>query len=137
MLPFFSIMDQRGNNTIIAHETTQGVYFTLKKLKECKFGDTVRITEIKTPIAQYQVPKEVHDDPASWEAFSKIFISPNREMFKKNLELTFISYLRSDGKPEKDSLMKIHQVNSLAGYSYMVFNICHVCCANKGLKKKV
>ena len=106
-------MDQKWY--IRAHETPQGLYFTLKQLKEFKFGDTVQIIEIKSPTVQYQVPKEVHDDPASWEAFPEIFISPNRGKFKTNLEQTFISYLRNDGKPEKDSVMKIHQVNSLAG----------------------
>ena len=44
----------------------------LKQLKEVKFGDTVSIAEIQTAIVRYGVPKEVNDDPESWEAFSKI-----------------------------------------------------------------
>ena len=90
-----------------------GAYLTLKKLKEIQFGDTVRITEIKTPLVQFQVPKEVHDDPESWEAFSKIFISSDEQTFQENLETTFISYLRSDGKPETQPLSIIYKVKFL------------------------
>ena len=73
-------MDEKGNYK--ANECPQGIYVTLKQLKELKFADTIWITEIKTPIVKYQVPKEVHDDPTSWEAFSNIFISPNRQILK-------------------------------------------------------
>ena len=52
-----------------------GFYTTLKALKNLKFGDTVQLTDIKTPIVQYPIPKEIDNDPESWDAFSKIFVA--------------------------------------------------------------
>ena len=37
-----------------------GFFVTFKQLKEQKFGDTVRITEIKTPIVHYHVEKAMN-----------------------------------------------------------------------------
>ena len=48
-----------------------GMYITLKQIKEIKFSDTARVTEIKMPIVSYKIPKEINDDPESWEAFQK------------------------------------------------------------------
>ena len=62
-------------NPLYFISASEDVFFvTFKQLKEQKFGDTVRITEIKTPIVHYHVEKAINDDPASWDAFSKIFI---------------------------------------------------------------
>ena len=36
-----------------------GMYITLKQIKEIKFSDTARVTEIKTPIVSYKIPKEM------------------------------------------------------------------------------
>ena len=87
-----------------------GFFVTLKQLKEQKFGDTVCITEIKTPIVHYQVEKAINDDHESWDAFSKIFIAANRPAVAKNIHTTFISYIRSDGKPERDTLSSLFKV---------------------------
>ena len=87
-----------------------GFFGTFNQLKEQKFGDTVRITEIKTPIVHYHVEKAINDDPASWDAFSKIFIAANKPTAFKNARATFISYIRSDGKPERDSLPSLFKV---------------------------
>ena len=107
-----------------------GMYITLKQIKELKFSDTARVTEIKTPIVSYKIPKEINDDPESWEAFSKIFISPNQWNMKKNFHASTISYLRSDGKPEKSSLPKIFKVTftnnryqTISVYSVSVFSV--------------
>ena len=107
-----------------------GMYITLKQIKEIKFSDTACVTEIKTPIVSYKIPKEINDDPESWEAFSKIFISPNQWNMKKNFYASTISYLRSDGKPEKSSLPEIfkvtftnNQYQTISVYSVSVFSI--------------
>ena len=105
-----------------------GMYITLKQIKEIKFSDTARVTEIKTPIVSYKIPKEINDDPESWEAFSKIFISPNQWNMKKNFHASTISYLRSDGKPEKSSLLEIffftnNGYQTISVYSVSVFSV--------------
>ena len=66
-----------GKEAYRASYCDEGYFVTLKQLKEVKFGNTVRITEIKSPIVPFGVPKEVNDDPDSWDAFSKIFITSN------------------------------------------------------------
>ena len=88
------------------------------------------MTEIKTPIVSYKIPKEINDDPESWEAFSKIFISSNQWNMKKNFHASTISYLRSDGKPEKSSLPEIFKVTftnnryqTISVYSVSVFSV--------------
>ena len=42
-----------------------GMYITSKQIKEIKFSDTARVTEIKMPIVSYKIPKEINDDPES------------------------------------------------------------------------
>ena len=64
-----------GKEAYCASYCDEGYFVTLKQLKEVKFGNTVRITEIKSPIVRFGVPKEVNDDPDSCDAFSKIFIT--------------------------------------------------------------
>ena len=95
-----------GKEAYRASYCDEGYFVTLKQLKEVKFGNTVRITEIKLN----GVPKEVNDDPDSWDAFSKIFITSNPANFKKNAQDTLISYIRSDGKPEQKTLTEIFKV---------------------------
>ena len=88
-----------------------GLYITLKQLKESKFADTVCITKIKTPIGEYHVPKEVNGDPLSWDSFKKIIICSDKSELIKNTASTTISYFRSDGKPEKITLTELHKVS--------------------------
>ena len=103
-------MDAPGKEAYRASYCDEGYFVTLKQLKEVKFGNTVRITKIKSPIVRFGVPKEVNDDPDSWDAFSKIFITSNPANFKKNAQDTLISYIRSDGKPEQKTLTEIFKV---------------------------
>ena len=103
-------MAKPGREPYFFHNCDDSFFTTLKQLKEVKFGDTVCITEIKTPIVRYGVPKEVNDDRESWEAFSKIFISPNEKNLTRNALATTISYIRSDGKPEQGTLRDIFKV---------------------------
>ena len=81
-------MAEPGREPYFIHKGDDGFFTTLKQLKEIKFGDTICITEIKLPIVRYGVPKEVNDDRESWEAFSKIFNSPNESNLKRNLKAT-------------------------------------------------
>ena len=91
-----------------------GYYYTLKQLKNLKFGDTVCIKEIKTPMVQFTVPKEINDDPTSWDAFSKIFISSDFENPQKDISSSMITYIRSDGKLEKSQ------------FTHLIV-VCHIC----------
>ena len=95
-----------GKEAYRASYCDEGYFVTLKQLKEVKFDNTVHSTKIKSN----EVPKEVNDDPDSWDAFSKIFITSNPANLKKNAQDTLISYIRSDGKPEHKTLTEIFKV---------------------------
>ena len=81
---FLKKMDQYSFIPVSKDPVNDGYFVTLKSVKEIKFGDKSTITNVKTPMADYQIPEEINDNLEACGEF-RIYISDSLEKVKENV----------------------------------------------------
>ena len=87
-----------------------GYFITLKTLKNLKFGDQVVITLVSTSHSCFDIPKEIESDPDSQRKFAKFYFRAKEDV-DSHMDTFNVSYIRSDGNPEKTNLKNLFIVS--------------------------
>ena len=83
-----------------------GVYFTLKRLKEIKYGDKSTIVKVKTAMAVYFIDKTVNDDEAACSSYN-IYFCDKEAKIEQFGQQVMVTYFCVDGKPVETSLLHL------------------------------